>query len=301
MTDLYPDIQRRARQLEPRRCIISHATDKVLLQALAIVKDKGLITEPIFIGPRKLPGMNDFRESASMESSAALAGDCRLRQEADLIIQGHEKRQDFIDLHLKDGVLDKKAVYLAAFYDRREQQTFFGIDPLIALPPTLENKINQLETVAPFLRHIFKRNIYAAALAPIETVNPKITATVTAAVLAQMSVRCQFGEFFQVTGPLDIDCALSKVAAQRKGVESEKSGDFDLYIMPDTNSAYFFTTFLKYIGRVPTIGVLLSANHHLLLNSAPLTIPERVAEITLGLVACDFYKNSFQHQDSGES
>jgi len=299
MTDLYPDIQRRARQLKPQRCVISHATDKALLQALAVVKDKGLITEPIFIGPCKLPGMHDFREAASMDVSAALAGQCLLRQEADLIIQGHKKRQDFIDLHLKDGALDKKAVYLAAFYDRRRRQTFFGIDPLIALSPTLENKIKQLETAAPFLRHVFKRNIYAAALAPIETVNPKIPATITAAVLAQMSIRHQFGEFLQVTGPLDIDCALSKVAAQRKGVESERSGDFDLYILPDTNSAYFFTTFLKYIGRVPTIGVLLSADHHLLLNSAPLTIPGRVAEITLGLIGSNFYENSRENEDIG--
>jgi phosphate butyryltransferase len=67
-----------------------------------------------------------------------------------------------------------------------------------------------------------------AALAPIETVNPKLMATVTAAVLAQMSVRHQFGKFLQVTGPLDIDCVLSKVAAQRKGVENKKSGNFDL-------------------------------------------------------------------------
>ncbi len=291
MIDLYPDIQRRAQQLKPKRCVVSYATDISLLQTLTLVKDKRLITEPLFIGPRKLPGMHNFREAASMHVSAAMARECWLQREVDLIIQGHGERQSFIDLHLKGGVLDKKAVYLAAFYDSKRQQTFFGIDPLIAVPPTLERKISQLETVAPFLKHIFNRKIYAVALAPIETVNPKIPATVTAAVLAQMSVRRQFGNFLQVTGPLDIDCALSKVAAGRKGVESEKSGDFDLYILPDTNSSYFFTTFLKYIGNVPTIGVLLSPDHHLLLNSAPLTISERVAEITLGLIAYNFYKD----------
>lgn len=291
MIDVYPDIHRRAQQLKRQRCVVSYATDNSLLQALTIVKDKGLITEPLFIGPRKLPGMHDFRQADSMRVSAVMARECLSRQEADLIIQGHEERQSFIDLHLNGSVLDKKTVYLAAFYDSNRQQTFFGIDPLIAVPPTLESKISQLKTVAPFLKHIFNRKIYAVALAPIETVNPKIPATVTAAVLAQMSVRRQFGSFLQVTGPLDIDCALSKVAAGRKGVESEKSGDFDLYILPDTNSSYFFTTFLKYIGNVPTIGVLLSPDHHLLLNSAPMTISERVAEITLGLIGYNFYED----------
>ncbi len=288
MIDLYPEIQQRAERLKPQRCVVSYATDAALLKALNIVKEKGLITEPIFIGPRKLPGMLDFRRAASMSASARMAHECCRRQEADLIIQGHEKRQQFIASHLEGGFLDKKAVYLAAFYDRDRQQTFFAIDPLVAVAPTLENRIRQLETSAPFLKHIFRRKIHAAALAPIETVNPKLPATVIAAVLAQMSVRHQFGKFLQVTGPLDIDCALSKVAARRKGVESKKSGDFDLYILPDTNSSYFFSTFLKYIGNVPTIGVLLSKDCHLLLNSAPLTVAARVAEITLGLVAYNF-------------
>ncbi|MCD6533403.1 MAG: hypothetical protein J7L25_04935 [Deltaproteobacteria bacterium] len=288
MINLYPEIRRRAERLKPQRCVVSYATDEALLKALTIVKKKGLVTEPIFIGPRKLPGMHDFRQSTSMYASAQMAHECCIRQEADLIIQGHEKRQQFIASHLEGGFLDQKSVYLAAFYDHNRKQTFFAIDPLVAVTPTLENRIKQLETVTPFLKHIFRRKIYAAALAPIETVNPKLPATVTAAILAQMSVRHQFGKFLQVTGPLDIDCALSKVAAQRKGVESKKSGNFDLYILPDTNSSYFFSTFLKYIGKVPTIGVLLAADRHLLLNSAPLTISERVAEITLGLVAYNF-------------
>ncbi len=288
MTKLFPEIQQRAERLKPQRCVVSYATDEALLKALTIVKNKGLITDPIFIGPRKLPGMHDFRQAASMQISALMANECHLNQEADLIIQGSEKRQHFITSHLEGGVLDKRAVYLAAFYDGNRKQTFFAIDPLIAIAPTLENRIKQLETVTPFLRHIFKRKVYATALAPIETINPKLPATVTAAVLAQMSARHQFGKFLQVTGPLDIDCALSKVAAQRKGVESKKSGNFDLYILPDTNSSYFFSTFLKYIGKVPTIGVLLSKDRHLLLNSTPSTVSERVAEITLGLVAYNF-------------
>ena len=288
MINLYPEIQRRAARLKPQRCVVSYATDETLLKALSVIKERGLITEPIFIGPRQLPGMHDFRRATSMRVSASMAHECCSCQEADLIIQGHEERQQFIASHLDGGFLDKSTVYLAAFHGYDREQTFFAIDPLVAVAPTLENRIKQLETVTPFLKHIFRRKIYAAALAPIETINPKLPATVTAAILAQMSVRHQFGKFLQVSGPLDIDCALSRVAAQRKGVESKKSGNFDLYILPDTNSSYFFATFLKYIGKVPTIGVLLSKDRHLLLNSAPLTIAERVAEITLGLVANNF-------------
>ena len=92
MISIYQEIERRAQPLKPRRCVVSWATDKALLKALIIVKNKGLISEPIFIGPDKLSDMNDFRKTTSMHDSAVMARECRLRQEADLIIQGHEKR-----------------------------------------------------------------------------------------------------------------------------------------------------------------------------------------------------------------
>ncbi|MBW2684248.1 MAG: hypothetical protein JRC69_11970 [Deltaproteobacteria bacterium] len=119
MISLYEEIERRAQQLKSRRCVVSWATDKALLKALIIVKDKGLISEPIFIGPDKLPGMHDFRKTASIHDSAVMARECCLQQETDLIIQGHENRQSFIDCHLEGGVLDKEAVYLGAFCDTK--------------------------------------------------------------------------------------------------------------------------------------------------------------------------------------
>jgi phosphate butyryltransferase len=100
-----------------------------------------------------------------------------------------------------------------------------------------------------------------------------------------MSERRQFGLRIAIHGPLDLDCALSPVAAGRKGVSSKKSGDYDFYILPDTNSAYFFSTFLKYIGRIPTVWVLLDGSNSLVLNSGPLQAEERLAEIALAVVA----------------
>ncbi|MDY7035638.1 MAG: phosphate acyltransferase, partial [Thermodesulfobacteriota bacterium] len=134
---------------------------------------------------------------------------------------------------------------------------------------------------------IFRRKIYGAALAPIETVNSKISSTVTAAVLAQMTFRKQFGERIVIHGPLDVDCALSKAAAHRKGLDGTKSGEYDFFVLPDTNSAYFFSTFLKYIGMIPTIGVLLSGDNKIILNSGPLSDEQRVAEIALGIIASE--------------
>jgi phosphotransacetylase len=81
------------------------------------------------------------------------------------------------------------------------------------------------------------------------------------------------------------------VAASRKGVSDNKSGSYDFYVLPDTNSAYFFSTFLKYIGRIPTIGVLLDGNNSLVLNSGPLTADQRLAEIVLAVIANEVAKS----------
>lgn len=94
-----------------------------------------------------------------------------------------------------------------------------------------------------------------AALSAIETVNPAIASTVDAAVLARMAQRRQFKAV--VDGPLDIDAILSKVAAAKKGVAGEVSGDADIILCPDIETATILAQAFIHIGSYPAAGVLL--------------------------------------------
>ncbi len=282
---LFREIFAAAAKIRPKRCVVALADNAGQVETIMDARRRGFIS-PVFVGQRKIAGMDEFVKSRTLHEAMEVSNRLLADGEVEMIIQGNENRRQFLSYFMSSTGLQGTTTYVTALYDRERERTFFAIDPLVAGKPTLEHKIAQVKVLIPLLTRVFpRRRIFAAALAPIETINPKIPATITAAVLAQMSERRQFGSRIAIHGPLDIDCALSPVAASRKGVASKKSGNYDFYILPDTNSAYFFSTFLKYIGRIPTIGTLLDGSNSLVLNSGPLQAEERLAEIALAVVA----------------
>ena len=82
-----------------------------------------------------------------------------------------------------------------------------------------------------------------AVIAAVETVNPKMQATIDAALLSKMNDRKQIKGCI-VDGPLAMDLAVSKEAAAIKKVESEVAGDADILIFPniETGNVFYKTT-----------------------------------------------------------
>jgi phosphotransacetylase len=288
---LYREIFAAAKKIKCKRCVVTLADNADQVSTIMDAESQGFIS-PIFVGHRKIAGMGDFIKTKTLHEAMEVSDKLFADGEVEMIIQGNENRKQFLSYFMHSTGLQGSTTYVTAFYDQDRGRTFFAVDPLVAVKPTLEHKIEQVYALIPLLNHIFpRRKIFGAALAPIETINAKIPSTVTAAVLAQMSKRRQFGPRMVVHGPLDVDCALSQVAANRKGVAENKSGSYDFYVLPDTNSAYFFSTFLKYIGRIPTIGALLDGNNSLVLNSGPLTAEQQLAEIVLAVIANEVAKS----------
>jgi len=288
---LYREIFTATKNIKYKRCVVVLADNLEQVSTIMDAESQGFIS-PIFVGHRKIAGMGDFIKTRTLHEAMEVSNKLFADGEVEMIIQGNENRKQFLSYFMHAAGLQGSITYATVFYDQEKGKTSFAIDPLVAVKPTLEHKIEQVHALIPLLKYVFpRRKIYGAGLAPIETVNPKIPATITAAVLAQMSRRRQFGPRVVIHGPLDVDCALSKVAASRKGVSDNQSGNYDFYVLPDTNSAYFFSTFLKYIGRIPTIGVLLDGNNSLVLNSGPLTAEQRLAELALAVIANEVAKS----------
>ncbi len=88
-----------------------------------------------------------------------------------------------------------------------------------------------------------------SVLAAVEQVNPGIPSTLDAAILSKMSERGQFGKAL-VDGPLDIDCSLSHLAAKRKGINSNVTGNVDIYLVPEIDTGYLLAESLVCFGRI---------------------------------------------------
>jgi phosphotransacetylase len=119
-----------------------------------------------------------------------------------------------------------------------------------------------------------------AVLAAIEQINPKISSTLDAAILSKMAERGQFNQAI-VEGPLDIDCTLSQLAAERKGVKSVVTGNADIYLVPEIDSGYLLAEALVFFGRMQMAGVVMGTVKPVILDLPFVSRQDRIVEIAL--------------------
>jgi phosphate butyryltransferase len=221
----------------------------------------------------------------SLARAVAMVGDGA----GDILMQGGIPHQAFISaVAKKEGGLlaGRLASFVSVFELLKRDKLILITDTYINNKPSLPDKIAILENALGLARMLECEAPRVAALASIEQVNPAIPSTLDGAILSKMSLRHQFGAVV-VEGPLDIDCALDKKAAQRKGVNSEVTGAVDIYLVPDIDVGYPLAQLLVYIGKMQMIGVMAGTRKPVILD-LPFVSPEnKVTEIALAAVMCE--------------
>lgn len=202
-----------------------------------------------------LPGRE--HKVTRLAGPVAVSKACRMirEKEADILVQGDIKLADFWAALEKEGVKKDNLSHVTLLENRQLGKLLFITDTYIHNFPPLEQKIRILDNVITFAGLLGINNPRVAALSAIETVNPAIASTVDAAVLSRMSQRRQFQAV--VDGPLDIDAILSVTAAEKKGVAGTVSGNADIILCPDIETATILSQAFIYIGSYPAAGVLL--------------------------------------------
>lgn len=140
-------------------------------------------------------------------------------------------------------------------------------DPGVLLRPTLEEKAKQIEYCVEVAHALGVDNPKVAVVAAVETINTKMQATADAAILTQMNKRGQIKGCI-VDGPLALDLAVSKEAAEIKKVISEVAGDADILIFPDIETGNSFYKSLTKLANAKTAAILLG-------TTKPCVIPSR--------------------------
>lgn len=161
----------------------------------------------------------------------------------------YEKKGDF----LLKGIIGTK-YYLKAILDKKFDMVepgrllshvalmqtsgyhkLIGItDVAINISPGVEEKKKMIINIVEVFHKMGVEQPKVALICPVEKVNPKIESTVHAQ---------QLVEYFKddpsciVEGPYDTYIALSKHAAEEKGVTGEVCGDADILVFPDLDSA----------------------------------------------------------------
>lgn len=221
---------------------------------------------------------------AALEQAISMIRD----EKADILMQGQFPHQMFIDavMNRDKGLLTGKVASFVSIYQLlKRDKLIFITDTYINNEPSLRDKIAILENALGLARMLEIETPRVAALASIEQINPAIPSTLDAAIISKMSERHQFGNVV-VEGPLDIDCALDKKAAQRKGVQSNVTGAVDIYLVPDIDVGYPLAQLLVYIGKMQMIGIVAGTSKPVILDLPFVSAENKVTEIALAAILC---------------
>ncbi|AFM27801.1 bifunctional enoyl-CoA hydratase/phosphate acetyltransferase [Desulfomonile tiedjei] len=166
----------------------------------------------------------------------------------------------------------------------------FITDAAINIYPTLEDKVDILKNAIQLAHALNIPQPKVAILSAVETVNPKIPATIEAAALCKMADRGQI-EGAIIDGPLAFDNAISKEAALIKGIHSPVAGEADILLAPDLEAGNMLAKQLAYLGRADSAGIVLGARVPIILTSRADSAEARLASCAVA-VAFAYWQRS---------
>ncbi len=139
-------------------------------------------------------------------------------------------------------------------------------DSGMVIQPTLEQKIDILKNAIDVFHRLGKIQPKISLLAANEKVSEKMPETIDAVLLADKAKIGVFGDVI-MEGPMAVDIAFSKEAAETKNVKSVTAGDPDILLVPNVVSGNMFCKGLIYLAQSQIAGIIAGAKVPIVLIS----------------------------------
>ncbi|MFO1126904.1 MAG: bifunctional enoyl-CoA hydratase/phosphate acetyltransferase [Rhodospirillales bacterium] len=275
----FDDLIERCAGLPAMPTAVCHPCSDYALKGTVEAAKRGLI-EPILVGPKqKIIALADKEHidlspfelidvphsHAAAERSVALVRDKR----AKALMKGSLHTDELLhEVMVKEGGLRTERrlshcfLVSAPTYARRIIVT----DAAICIQPTLEDKVDICQNAIVFAHVLGIERPKVALLAAVETVTPKMQATLDAAALCKMADRGQISGGI-LDGPLAFDNAVSIEAARTKGIVSPVAGVADILVAPDIESGNMLAKQLTYMAYAESAGLVIGARVPIVLTS----------------------------------
>ena len=270
----------KGRKLEPVRTAVAHPCDIESLAGALEAGREGVII-PVLVGPE-----DRLRETARLaeldlagvtivpvaHSHEAAAVAVRLAREGkvEAIMKGSLRTAELIEAVIaRDSGLrtERRLSHVFAMDVPTYPKPLFITDGVINIEPTLEEKRDIVQNAIDLVHSLGITMPRVAILAAVETVNPRMRATIDAAVLCKMADRGQItGAVLE--GPLGFDNAISLDAARAGHILSPVAGQADILVVPDIESGNMLVKQLTYLADALAAGIVLGAR-------VPIAVPNR--------------------------
>lgn len=272
----FEGLLRSVRGLPALPIAVIDADERHVLQGVCEATEAGYI-DPVLIGDETsiqskldtMAGARRFRivhaptEDAMAEKGVELIG----KGDVKALMKGHIHTDSFLHpilLHHLQGTKRISHVFLADL--NTYPKLLYITDAAINISPDLPAKMHIVQNAVDFARLLGVETPKVAALSAVEVVNPAIASTVDAACLAKMADRGQI-KGAVVDGPLAFDNAISRQAAIDKHIDSPVSGETDILLAPDLESANMIAKQLIYLANAKSAGIAVGARVPIILTS----------------------------------
>lgn len=282
-----------AKQKGEKTIAVAAAEDDNVISAIIEAKNKNLVNA-ILIGNKTK--IHDIANSHNLditnfqiidEANPAVAARKAVEEvksgRANILMKGLVATADFLRAILdKDTGLRKGALLShIGFFELEAYHKLIALtDAAQNISPDLNEKIAILNNSIELFHRLGISQPKVGIVAAVEVVNQKMEATIHAALIASMSRRNQIKGAI-IDGPLAFDNIVSSEAAKHKGIISEVSGDADLILAPNIETANALYKSFTYFGKATVAAIIIGATVPIVLTSRADTDRSKLMSIAL--------------------
>jgi phosphotransacetylase len=296
-TGKYERLLERCAKLDPVPTAVAHPCERTALAGAIEAGQKGLIA-PILVGPAAR--IEEIAESSKINlghaeivnaphshASAVKAVELVREGRAELLMKGSLHTDELLGAVVaRDGGLrtGRRISHVFVMDVPTYHKVLIVTDAAINIAPTLEDKADICQNAIDLAISLGLKTPKVAILAAVETVTPKMPATLDAAALCKMAERKQITGGI-LDGPLAFDNAISRSAADVKGIVSDVAGDPDILLVPDLEAGNMLAKQLSFLANADSAGLVLGARVPIILTSRADSVRSRIASCAVAVLA----------------
>jgi phosphate acetyltransferase len=296
--DAFTKLLKRCEGLDPVSCAVVHPCDRDSLLGPVEAAKRGLIV-PVLVGPEaKIRAVADkegvdiapYRIVSTEHSHAAAEKAVAMARtgEVESLMKGSLHTDELMGAMVPSatGLRTARRISHVFLMDvPAYPRVLLVTDAAVNIFPDLECKADIVQNAIDLARTLGVETPRVAILAAVETVNPKMQATLDAAALCKMADRGQITGGL-LDGPLAFDNAISEEAAKTKKIVSDVAGKADILLVPDLEAGNMVAKQLQYLAGADSAGIVLGTRVPVVLTSRADSVRTRLASTAvMALVA----------------
>jgi len=294
--DKYARLLARCEGLPPIPTAVAHPCDYSSLDGALGAARLGLIV-PILVGPAArihavaeehglALGDTEIVDAAHSHASAEAAVELVRTGRAELLMKGSLHSDELLQAVARSASglrTERRLSHVFAMDVPNYHKPLFITDAAVNIFPTLNEKADIVRNAIDLVRVLGVERPKVAILSAVETVTDKIPSTIEAAALCKMSDRGQI-EGGLLDGPLAFDNAISRAAADTKGIRSEVAGDPDILLVPDLEAGNMLAKQLTFLAGAEAAGIVLGARVPVILTSRADSVRARIGSCAIAVL-----------------